>query len=73
MIKANTLLVVATALALGGCDMTSSGGPEGPGLLTGALAGSTGAGDPAREHPAAAATAAVLGGLIEPKLELGAR
>jgi surface antigen len=71
MVKANIMLVVAAALALGGCDMTSSGGPEGPGLLTGAYANPasrTAIGDPAREQAAAAVTAAALGRLIGPKL-----
>lgn len=64
MSKTNMLLVVAVALALGGCDVTSSGGPDGRGLLTGASYGPTeGVGDPARERAAAA-----LGGLIGPKL-----
>lgn len=62
MSKTNTLLVVAVALVFGGCDMTSSGGPDVPGLT--AFAGSReGAG-----APAAAATATALGGLIGPKL-----
>ena len=70
MIKTNMLLVLAAALALCGCDVTSSGGSDGPGLLTGAFAGSEPAtADPARERAAAAAvTAAALGGLIGPKL-----
>lgn len=57
MSKTNTLLIVAVALTLCGCDITSSGGPGGPGPLT----------DPARGY-AAAATAAALGGLIGPQL-----
>jgi surface antigen len=65
MSRTNALLVVAAAaLALGGCDVTSGGGPDGSGLLT---AFSRPVGDPARER-AAAATAAALGGLIGPKL-----
>ncbi len=57
MSKTNTLLVVAAALAFGGCDMTSSGGLDAPGLT--AFAGS-------REGAGAPATA--LGGFIGPKL-----
>ena len=57
MSRTNKLIVVAAALALGGCDMTSSGGPDGSGLLT----------DPVRGY-AATTTAAALGGLIGPKL-----
>ena len=53
MSKTNMLLVVAVALALGGCDMTSSGGPGGSDLLT----------DSVRGYAAPA-----LGGLIGPKL-----
>jgi surface antigen len=71
MIKATTLLVIAAALVLCGCDVTSSGGPDGPGMLAGAFAGSgSGAtsGDPARDRAAAAVTAAALGGLIGSKL-----
>jgi surface antigen len=69
MSRTNALVVVAAALALGGCDMTSSGGPDGSGLLTGALAVQTGGiGDPARERAVAVATAAALGPLIGPKL-----
>jgi surface antigen len=68
MSKTNMLLVVAVALALGGCDVTSSGGPDGRGLLTGAFSGRTErVGDSARER-AAATTTAALGGLIGPKL-----
>jgi surface antigen len=64
MSKTNMLLVVAAALALGGCDVTSSSSPDGPGLLTGASFGPTeGVGGPTRERAAAA-----LGGLIGPKL-----
>jgi surface antigen len=66
MSKTNMLLVVAVALALGGCDVTSSGGPDGRGLLNGASSSPTeGVGDPARERATAA-----LGGLIGPKLGL---
>jgi surface antigen len=69
MIKTNVLLIFAAALLLCGCDVTSSGGSDGPGLLTGAFAGTgTATGDPARERAAAAVTAAALGGLIGPKL-----
>ena len=70
MIKTHMLLVLAAALVLCGCDVTSSGGSDGPGLLTGAFAGSgLGTADPARERAAAAAvTAAALGGFIGPKL-----
>jgi surface antigen len=71
MVKANILLVLVGTLFLCGCDMTSSGGSEGPGMLTGAFAGSasgTDSGDPARDRAAAAVTAAALGGLIGPKL-----
>jgi surface antigen len=68
MIKTNVLLVLAAALVLCGCDVTSSGGPDGPGLLTGAFAGSGPAiGDPAHEPAAAAVTAFARGGLIGPK------
>ena len=68
MSQTNTLLiVVAAALALGACDVTSSGGPDGQGLLAGLSGPAEPAGDPARER-AAAATAAALGGLIGPKL-----
>ena len=71
MSKTNTLLiVVAAALALGGCDVTSSGGLDGPGSFAGAFAVQTGGtGDPARDPAVAAATAAALGGLIGPKLD----
>ncbi|GAB1716607.1 MAG: LipA a lipoprotein [Nitrobacter sp.] len=66
--RTNALVVVAAMLALGGCDMTSSGGPDGSSLSTGAFAVQTGrAGDPARER--AVATAAALGLLIGPKLD----
>lgn len=69
MIKINVLLVLAAALVLCGCDVTSSGGPDGPGLLTRAFAGSgTATGDTAHERAAAVVTAAALGGLIGPKL-----
>ncbi|EAQ35661.1 LipA a lipoprotein [Nitrobacter sp. Nb-311A] len=62
MSKTNTLLVIAVALALGGCDVTGSGGLDAPGMT--AFAGfREGAG-----APMAAATAAALGGLIGPKL-----
>lgn len=67
MSTTNMLLVVAAALALGGCDVTSSGGPDGAGLPTGAFSGLAGVtGDSGRER--AAATEAALGGLIGPKL-----
>ena len=70
MIKANVLLVLAAALVLCGCDVTSSSGSDGPGLLAGAFAASGPAtADPTRERAAAAAvTAAALGGLIGSKL-----
>jgi surface antigen len=71
MSKTNTLLIVAAvALALGGCDVTSSGGPDSPGSFAGAFAVQTGGtGDPARDPAVVAATAAALGGLIGPKLD----
>ncbi|MGN6410018.1 MAG: RT0821/Lpp0805 family surface protein [Nitrobacter sp.] len=71
MSKTNKLLiVVAAALALGGCDVTSSGGLDGPGSFAGAFAVQTGGtGDAARDPAVAAATAAALGGLIGPKLD----
>ncbi|WP_438274804.1 RT0821/Lpp0805 family surface protein [Nitrobacter sp.] len=71
MSKTNTVLIVAAAaLALGGCDVTSSGGPEGSGLFTGAFAVQTGGtGDAARDRAVMAATEAALGGLIGPKLD----
>jgi len=65
MIASNTLLVLAAALLLCGCDVTS--GPESSGMLTGAYAGS-GSGDPAQDRATAAVTAAALGGLIGSKL-----
>jgi surface antigen len=70
MIKVNAVLVLAAALTLGGCDVTSSGGLDGPGLLTGAFAGTASGADrdPARDRAAAAVTAAALGGLIGSKL-----
>jgi surface antigen len=67
MVKATTLLVLATALIFCGCDVTSSSSPEGPSTLTGAYAGS-GSGDLSHDRAAAAVTAAALGGLIGSKL-----
>ncbi|MBS0528453.1 MAG: hypothetical protein JSS22_03545 [Proteobacteria bacterium] len=68
MVKANSLLILAVALILCGCDVTGS--TEGPGTLTGAYSG-TASGDPSYDRAAAAVTAAALGGLIGPKLGSG--
>jgi surface antigen len=38
--RTNAILILVAALALGGCDMTTSGGLDGPGVLAGAFAGS---------------------------------
>ena len=61
--------ILAGALALAGCDLTSAGG-EGPGTLTGAFSSaSTGSAIGRGGHGAAAAvTNAALGGLIGGKL-----
>jgi surface antigen len=58
MSRTSALLVIAVALALGACDMTSSGGLDAPGMM--AFAG--------LREAAGASTAAALGGLIGPKL-----
>ncbi|HVV40096.1 MAG TPA: RT0821/Lpp0805 family surface protein [Nitrobacter sp.] len=66
MTKAKGMLVLMTALALGGCDITATGQNEGSGMLAGAFSGGgleTAAGNPA-DRAAAAATAAALNGLI---------
>jgi surface antigen len=61
--------ILAGALALGGCDMTSSGG-EGPGTLTGAFSSASSGSASGRGGSAAAVavTNAALGGLIGGKL-----
>jgi surface antigen len=68
MVKCKAAMVLASTLALGGCDVTSSGtGPsEGTGMLAGAFSGgpTVGRGDAA----AAAVTNAALGGLIGSRL-----
>ena len=66
MTKARGLLVLMTALALGGCDITATGPNDGNGMLAGAFSGSgpaTASGNPA-ERATAAATATALNGLI---------
>jgi surface antigen len=62
-------MVLTCALALGGCDITSSSG-EGAGTLTGAYSGASSGSATGRSGNAAAAavTNAALGGLIGAKL-----
>jgi surface antigen len=66
MFKLKAAIILAPALALGGCDITGSGG-DGPGSLAGAFSASTGAAI-GRGGAAAAVTNAALGGLIGGKL-----
>jgi len=70
MFRSKAALVLASALALCGCEVTGSGPGEGAGTLAGAFSSASGgaaAGRPGSEA-AAAATNAALGGLIGNKL-----
>jgi surface antigen len=72
MFKCKAALVLASALTLGGCDVTSSGsGPsDGTGMSAGAFSGgSIGSAGGRNDAAAAAVTNAALGGLIGSKLD----
>jgi surface antigen len=68
MFKLKAAIILAPALALGGCDITGSGG-DGPGSMTGAFSASIGSAIGRGGNGAAAAVSnAALGGLIGGKL-----
>lgn len=68
MFKLKTVILLAPALALGGCDITGSGG-DSPGMLAGAYSAAAGSvNGRGGNSAAAAATNAALAGLIGGKL-----